>query len=128
MASELNVLAHALERIAEGNRRSRDFTLDSLRDTLTEVVACFPVYRTYVDEDGWRAEDRAVVERAIGRARRRNPAMEASLFDFFREVIMPRSPDAGSWRERQWRPRQRSPAGLPASRRRGSQRTGCISR
>ena len=50
MASELNVLAHALERIAEGNRRSRDFTLSSLRDTLTEVVACFPVYRTYVDE------------------------------------------------------------------------------
>ncbi len=94
MASELNVLAHALARIAEGNRRSRDFTLDSLRETLTEVVACFPVYRTYVDEDGWRAEDRSVVERAIGRARRRNPAMEASLFDFFREVIMPRSPDA----------------------------------
>jgi (1->4)-alpha-D-glucan 1-alpha-D-glucosylmutase len=94
LASELNVLAHALERIAEGNRRSRDFTLDSLRETLTEVVACFPVYRTYVDEEGWRADDRAVVERAIGRARRRNPAMEASLFDFFREVIMPRSPDA----------------------------------
>ena len=32
MASELNVLAHALSRIAEGNRRSRDFTLNSLRD------------------------------------------------------------------------------------------------
>ena len=53
MASELNVLAHALERIAEGNRRSRDFTLNSLRDTLTEVIAFFPVYRTYVDEQGW---------------------------------------------------------------------------
>jgi (1->4)-alpha-D-glucan 1-alpha-D-glucosylmutase len=93
MGSELNVLAHALERIADGNRRSRDFTLDSLRDTIIEVVACFPVYRTYVDEHGWTPGDRTVVERAIRRAQLRNPAMEASLFDFFREVMMPRSPE-----------------------------------
>jgi len=90
LASELNVLAHALERIGESNRKSRDFTLDSLADVITEVVACFPVYRTYVDQRGWRTEDRAVVERAIARARRRNPAMESSLFDFFREIVLPR--------------------------------------
>ena len=54
------------------------------------MVACFPVYRTYVDEQGWTADDRAIVERAIARARRRNPAMERSLFDFFREVMLPR--------------------------------------
>jgi (1->4)-alpha-D-glucan 1-alpha-D-glucosylmutase len=95
MASELNVLAHALERIAESNRRSRDFTLDSLRDTITEVVACFPVYRTYVDEGGWTPWDRAIGEQAIARARRRNPAMERSLFDFFREVMLPRHPETG---------------------------------
>ena len=93
MASELNVLAHTLNRISEGNRKSRDFTLDSLRDVITEVVACFPVYRTYVDDHGWTAADRAYVERAIARARRRNPAMEASLFDFFREVVLPRDVD-----------------------------------
>ena len=90
MASELNVLAHMLDRIGESSRRSRDFTLESMRDAITEVVACFPVYRTYVDESGWTPEDRAVVEQAINRARRRNPAMEASLFDFFREVMLPR--------------------------------------
>ena len=90
MASELNVLAHMLDRIGESNRKSRDFTLESLRDVITEVVACFPVYRTYVDDRGWTAEDRAVVARAIARARRRNPAMESTLFDFFREVVLPR--------------------------------------
>jgi (1->4)-alpha-D-glucan 1-alpha-D-glucosylmutase len=93
MASELNVLANVLEQIAESNRRSRDFTLDSLRDVTTEVVACFPVYRTYVDAGGWTPGDRAVVEQAIARARRRNPAMEATLFDFFREIVLPRNPD-----------------------------------
>jgi (1->4)-alpha-D-glucan 1-alpha-D-glucosylmutase len=96
LASELNVLAHMLDRIAEGNRRSRDFTLESLRDVITEVVACFPVYRTYVDHRGWRPEDRSVVEQAIVRARRRNPAMESSLFDFFREVVLPRDVNDGS--------------------------------
>jgi (1->4)-alpha-D-glucan 1-alpha-D-glucosylmutase len=90
MASELTVLTHMLDRIAQSSRRSRDFTHDSLRDVIVEVVACFPVFRTYVDEDGWTPEDRAVVERAIVRARRRNPAMESSLFDFFREVVLPR--------------------------------------
>ncbi len=90
LASELNVLAHSLNRISEGNRKSRDFTLDALRDVITEVVACFPVYRTYVDEHGWSASDRASIERAIARARRRNPAMESSLFDFFREVVLSR--------------------------------------
>jgi (1->4)-alpha-D-glucan 1-alpha-D-glucosylmutase len=93
MASELTVLTQVLDRIAASSRKSRDFTRDSLRDVITEVVACFPVYRTYVDEEGWTPEDRAVVERAIARARRRNPAMEASLFDFFREVMLARDVD-----------------------------------
>ena len=90
MASELTVLTHMLDRLAESSRKSRDFTRDSLRDVIVEVVACFPVYRTYVDVDGWTPEDRAVVERAISRARLRNPAMESSLFDFIREVVLPR--------------------------------------
>lgn len=93
MASELNVLAHMLNRISESNRKSRDFTLNSLRDVIVEVVACFPVYRTYVTEDGWSPEDRGSVERAIARARRRNPAMDPTIFDFFREVVLPRDPE-----------------------------------
>jgi (1->4)-alpha-D-glucan 1-alpha-D-glucosylmutase len=92
LASELTVLAHMLDRIGESNRKSRDFTLNSLRDILVEVVACFPVYRTYVDERGWVPDDRAQIERAIVRARRRNPAMDPTIFDFFREVVLPRDP------------------------------------
>jgi (1->4)-alpha-D-glucan 1-alpha-D-glucosylmutase len=93
MASELNVLAEMLNRISESNRKSRDFTLNSLRDAIVEVVACFPAYRTYVTEEGWSAEDRTVIEQGIVRARRRNPAMDPTIFDFFREVVLPRDPD-----------------------------------
>ncbi|HET7694943.1 MAG TPA: malto-oligosyltrehalose synthase [Vicinamibacterales bacterium] len=92
LASELTVLAHMLDRIGENNRKSRDFTLNSIRDMLGEVVACFPIYRTYVDGHGWAPDDRAALERAVAHARRRNPAMESSIFDFFRDVMLPRDP------------------------------------
>jgi len=94
LASELNVLAHALNRISESNRRSRDFTLESLRGVLQEVVACFPVYRTYITTGGWRPADRDRIEAAVLEARRRNPAIAGSQFDFFREVVLPRRDSA----------------------------------
>jgi (1->4)-alpha-D-glucan 1-alpha-D-glucosylmutase len=95
LASEMNVLAEALNRISERDRRSRDFTLQSLRDALTEIVACFPVYRTYVDAGGAREFDRRTIDTAIEQARRRNPAMEPSIFDFIRRVLLADAEGAG---------------------------------
>jgi (1->4)-alpha-D-glucan 1-alpha-D-glucosylmutase len=88
MASELKVLAHALNRISEGDRRSRDFTLDSLEDALKEVIACFRVYRTYINTYRAGASDRALIDEAVDEAKRRNPALEATIFDFVREVLL----------------------------------------
>ena len=48
LASETNVLARALNRISEQNRRTRDFTLSALRHAVREVIASFPIYRTYI--------------------------------------------------------------------------------
>lgn len=89
LASELNVLADALDRLSEADRRTRDFTLDSLREALREVAVCFPVYRTYVGPQGATDADRQVIDQAIHRARRRNPAMEASVFDFVKSNLLP---------------------------------------
>ncbi len=85
----MNVLGHALNRISEGDRLARDFTLDSLRAALREVAVCFPVYRTYIDANGISEHDRQVVDLAIRRARLRNPATESSVFDFVRESLLP---------------------------------------
>jgi (1->4)-alpha-D-glucan 1-alpha-D-glucosylmutase len=93
MAAELNVLAAALNRISESDRRSRDFTLDSLQEALEEVVACFPVYRTYVRPGGWTAADQAVVDQAIAAALHRNPALEPTIFGFIRAMLLP-TPEA----------------------------------
>lgn len=90
MASELNVLAYELNRISESDRQFRDFTLHSLREALTEVTACFPVYRTYFRDGRFDAFDRSNVERAIEEALRRNPALEPSIFEFLREMLLTR--------------------------------------
>jgi (1->4)-alpha-D-glucan 1-alpha-D-glucosylmutase len=86
LASELTVLANRLNRIARADRHTRDFTLNSLRDALAAIVACFPVYRTYV-ADGTGAEDRRYIDWAVGAARKRARSTEASVFDFVRDVL-----------------------------------------
>jgi (1->4)-alpha-D-glucan 1-alpha-D-glucosylmutase len=95
MASELSVLAHGLNRISEADRQYRDFTLDSCRKALREVLACCPVYRTYITERGWTAFDRGVIEAAIKEASERNPLMEESIFEFIHDVLLPPDGAAG---------------------------------
>lgn len=95
MAGEIAVLSRRLDRISEQHRWSRDFTLNSLTAALEEVIACFPVYRSYIrrDEREVSAEDRRYIEIAIARAKRRNPAMSESIFDFLASVLLLRHPD-----------------------------------
>ncbi len=96
MASETNVLGQQLNRRSERNRWSRDFTLYSLTQAIREIIACFPVYRTYINgaADEVSDRDRAYIELAVQRAKRRNPAGDPSIFDFVRDVLLLRFPDS----------------------------------
>ncbi len=82
LGSEIHVLGRALERIAERDRRTRDLTLSAQATALFEIVACFPVYRTYVTAEGVSAADRAAIDAACAEAKRRNPLVEPSAVDF----------------------------------------------
>lgn len=90
MSSELHVLARHLDLISEQHRISRDFTQESLRVALRDVIACFPVYRSYIQaEEGIiHDEDRQYIVSAISRAKRLNPAINASIFDFIQSVLL----------------------------------------
>jgi (1->4)-alpha-D-glucan 1-alpha-D-glucosylmutase len=87
LASELNTAANLLARIAHDDRRTRDFTLDSLRQALAEVIACFPVYRTYVT-DTVADSDRRYIDWAVAAARRRAAATEQPVLDFVRSALL----------------------------------------
>jgi (1->4)-alpha-D-glucan 1-alpha-D-glucosylmutase len=101
MASEVNTLSRYLNHISEMNRHTRDFTLYSLRSAIVDVIASFPVYRTYIN--GWRVHDTDVqyIEFAVARAKRRNPAISESIFDFLKDVLLLRAPEGISDRERE---------------------------
>jgi (1->4)-alpha-D-glucan 1-alpha-D-glucosylmutase len=89
MASELNVLAHHLNRFSERNRRYRDFTLNSLSQAMREIIACFPVYRSYVTErDKVSEHDRSSIERAVREAKRRNPNRSPVVYEFVRDLLL----------------------------------------
>ena len=90
LASELNLLANRLSRIALAKRRTCDFTLNSLRDAITNVVANFPVYRTYVSTAGVSEKDAHYIRLAIASAKWRSPAADTSIFDFISEVLLTR--------------------------------------
>jgi (1->4)-alpha-D-glucan 1-alpha-D-glucosylmutase len=100
MASELNVLGNRLDRISERNRWTRDFTLNSLTRALQEVIACFQVYRTYVQPGRVLERDRRCIDEAVAYAKRRNPAMDASIFDFVHDVLVLRFRDNADDEER----------------------------
>ncbi len=90
MASDANVLGHLLNRVSESNRWYRDFTLNSLTTAVRELIACFPVYRTYLDPAQPADEsDVRVIRRALWLARRRNPALERTVFEFLQDVLLP---------------------------------------
>ncbi len=90
LASELHVLAYQLERIALRDRRSRDFTQSGLRHVLRQVIAVFPVYRSYITAGHISEQDRMLVERAVRLAMRRNPMTSPAIFRFLRDVLLDR--------------------------------------
>jgi (1->4)-alpha-D-glucan 1-alpha-D-glucosylmutase len=93
MPSEINMLGRTLNRISEKNRNTRDFTLNNLTTVIIEVIANFPVYRTYVTYEGVNERDRRYIEAAVSRAKRKNPALSATVFEFLENVLLLRYPE-----------------------------------
>lgn len=87
LASELHVLANEFDRLAEENWSTRDHTLIGLRQALRDVVARFPVYRTYVDRHGAAPEDRRDIDWAIGQARKWSRRVDKTVFDFLQGLL-----------------------------------------
>ena len=88
------MLAHMLDELSTSDRYARDYTRKALRDVIRETIACFPVYRTYIDERGQITErDQGYISQAIVMAKRRNPDKSPASFDFLRDILLLRHRD-----------------------------------
>lgn len=87
LAGNIDNLAHHIKHISSHDRTGRDITLYGLRRALVEVMAHFPVYRTYIYNDTIDANDKSFIETAIKKAKKRIPEFYFE-FDFIKKFLL----------------------------------------
>ncbi|MGH9037704.1 MAG: malto-oligosyltrehalose synthase, partial [Acidimicrobiia bacterium] len=96
LSAEVNWLTGLAVEVCDRNRRYRDYTRHEIHESLREVIAAFPVYRTYVVPGVEPSpDDVAHVEEAVKTANERRPDLDADLFDFLGQVMLGRRSDPG---------------------------------
>jgi (1->4)-alpha-D-glucan 1-alpha-D-glucosylmutase len=100
MASDVHNLAQLLKEISSRDRHGSDITLNALQRALTEVLAVFPVYRTYINNIAVSDCDRKYILDAVDRAIANFPALLHGL-TFLRRFLLLDFPDYVSDEEKQ---------------------------
>ena len=86
LAGELDVLTGLAEQLAQSDLATRDYGRDTLRRAIIELGAALPVYRTYVDVDGPRPEDEALIDMAVGTAKGTREVEDEGAIDFIARI------------------------------------------
>jgi (1->4)-alpha-D-glucan 1-alpha-D-glucosylmutase len=94
LGSDVNRLTALLVEVCERHRNYRDHTRHELHEVLRELIACFPVYRTYVspEAEGVSAQDEKYVTDAVNVVQARRPEFDARLLEFLRDLLLRRVP------------------------------------
>ncbi len=87
--SDVNRLVTLLSEVCEHQKRYRDYTRRELTSMIREVIACFPVYRTYVRAEQGEVDDRDIryINEAIDAAKFNRPEIDPELYDFLRDLL-----------------------------------------
>ncbi len=99
MAGDVHNLAQLLKKISSRDRHGSDITLTALQRALTEILAVFPVYRTYISQVAVSDDDRKYILAAVDRARANFPALLHG-FTFVRRFLLLDFPDYVSEEEK----------------------------
>ena len=92
LSAEINRLTGLAIEVCERHRRYRDYTRHDLHEALRELIAAFPVYRTYVVPGGARRRPTTspTWTTAAKLARARRPDLDGELFDFLVDILLGR--------------------------------------
>ena len=94
LANDVDVLGNMLDRLSEQNRWFRDFTLERWPAPCARrlpVSLFIALISRRVNLSAKKIEQ--VIERAMAAAKRRNPAIEESVFNFLRDILLFRFPE-----------------------------------
>jgi (1->4)-alpha-D-glucan 1-alpha-D-glucosylmutase len=87
LAGNIDNLAHQIKNISSKDREGRDITLYGLRRALVEVMAHFPVYRTYINSESVADYDVKYIKEAIEKAKEKIPGFFYEL-NFIQKFLL----------------------------------------
>lgn len=87
LAGNIDNLAHMMKKVSSNDRYGRDLTLYGLRRAMVEVMANFPVYRTYINSESICESDREYIQKAIEKAYKNIPDFLYEL-NFIKQFLL----------------------------------------
>jgi (1->4)-alpha-D-glucan 1-alpha-D-glucosylmutase len=88
LAGDIDNLAHLLKQLSVRHRYASDFTMYGLKRALVEVLALFPVYRTYISQEGFRKADQEYMQQVLAKAKEKNPNSLNELYFIERFLLL----------------------------------------
>ena len=86
--SELATLAADVKRAADADLLTSDFTLDALRQAISEIIAALPVYRTYIENGAVQSVDRTLLTQAVDDAIAGTSLETSTAHELVRAIIL----------------------------------------
>lgn len=89
LGSDINRLTARLLNICEHHRHHRDHTRHELQEALKTLIACLPVYRTFVQAETGRLdpEDERTIAGTTKAAKTNRKDLDGEIFDFLRNLL-----------------------------------------
>lgn len=96
LGADLNRLTALFVQVCERHPRHRDYTRAQLSEALREVIASFPVYRSYLrgPQCPIDPQDQAHITGAIADAAAQRPGLDPDLFGFLGDLLLLRTDPA----------------------------------
>lgn len=92
LGSDVNRLTTLLLEICESHRERRDYTREDVIRVIREVVAVFPVYRTYIvpERDEIAEDDARYIDETIDAVKAARSDLDPDLLEFVRDILLMR--------------------------------------
>jgi (1->4)-alpha-D-glucan 1-alpha-D-glucosylmutase len=100
MIGDADNIAHLFKRILSKDRHGSDLTIYGLKRAFIEIIALFPVYRTYLSKGFSRETDPSYIREAMEKAKKRSPGLLQEI-NFIEKVLLLQFGDYLSEKERE---------------------------
>ncbi|MDG5815960.1 malto-oligosyltrehalose synthase [Chitinispirillales bacterium ANBcel5] len=102
MAGDIDNLALLIKKVSSTDRRGTDMTMHGLRSAIIELLAFFPVYRTYIHSGTLNREDIQILDETFFIVKKNNPAFIRELEFIEHYLYLRLDPSASEHTQQQW--------------------------